>query len=75
MELLIQVIDSKLKDTKGGYAKFLSENQKEAKVMQDKEQRAKEIEQSTTKSKSKVTRFAQYETMRHTALSITSEQH
>ena len=46
--------DRKLKDTKGGYAQFLRENKGEAKVMEEKEKRVKEIEQSTIKAKSKV---------------------
>lgn len=50
----VQLADRKLKDTKGGYAQFLRENKSEAKVMEDKEKRVKEIEQSTIKAKSKV---------------------
>ena len=49
-----QVADRKLKDTKGGYARFMSENKQEAKIMEDKEQRQKVIAQDNTKSKSKV---------------------
>ena len=51
---LWQVGEKKLKDTKGGYAQFLRENQGEAKVMEDKEKRVKVLEQSTVKAKSKV---------------------
>ncbi len=49
-----QLADKKLKDTKGGYAQFLRENKGEAKVMEEKEKRVEEIEQSTIKAKSKV---------------------
>ena len=50
----VQVLDKKLKDTKGGYAQFLRENVGEAKVMEEKEKRVKVLEQSTVKAKSKV---------------------
>ena len=49
-----QVVNKKLKDTKGGYAQFLRENVGEAKVMEEKEKRVKVLEQSTVKAKSKV---------------------
>ena len=52
--ICVQLADKKLKDTKGGYAQFLRENKGEAKVMEEKEKRVKEIEQSTIKAKSKV---------------------
>lgn len=54
MCIVWQVADRKLKDTKGGYAQFLRENQGEAKVMEEKEKRVKVLEQSTVKAKSKV---------------------
>lgn len=50
----VQLANKQLKDTKGGYAQFLRENKGEAKVMEEKEKRVKEIEQSTIKAKSKV---------------------
>lgn len=50
----MQVVNKKLKDTKGGYSQFLRENVGEAKVMEEKEKRVKVLEQSTVKAKSKV---------------------
>ena len=52
--MFVQLANKQLKDTKGGYAQFLRENKGEAKVMEEKEKRVKEIEQSTIKAKSKV---------------------
>lgn len=54
MVCVVQVVNKKLKDTKGGYAQFLRENVGEAKVMEEKEKRVKVLEQSTVKAKSKV---------------------
>ena len=54
MVCVAQVVNKKLKDTKGGYAQFLRENVGEAKVMEEKEKRVKVLEQSTVKAKSKV---------------------
>ena len=50
----LQVGNRQLEDTKGGYAQFLRENKGEAEVMEVKEKRVKEMEQSTIKAKSKV---------------------
>ena len=51
-----QVEDQKLKDFKGDYEYYLEQNEDEAVVMQEKEERAKKLVQENTKATSKMTK-------------------
>ena len=48
--------DQKLKDFKGDYEYYLEQNEDEAVVMQEKEERAKKLVQENTKATSKMTK-------------------